>query len=143
MTDGHHEFGGPEWIGCVDRLITEHLVSVDLTGITASSSEEFTDPPAHLLEGDAKTIGWHWRIDDGVLRVIGAPLPDAERRVIGDYGTIVAIARLPHADPQFDVLAQAAIDNGSLRIVGRHAEGGKVVRRALASLHDELIEFTA
>jgi hypothetical protein len=143
MGAGRHEFASPGWIDCVDRLISERLAAVDLTGITASSSEEFTDPPAHLLHGDAKTIGWHWRIDDGVLRVIDIPYSEAERRVIGDYAAIVTIARLPHADPQFDALAQSAIDNGSLRIEGRHGEGGKVVRRALADLHDELIPFTA
>ena len=136
-------FSSAAWVGCVRDLVSERLAGVDLHGAStlASFSEEFTDPPAHLPANGARTVGWHFVIADGTVAVHGHPLPEADRRVFGDYATVVELARLPHADPRFGPLAQAALDAGKLRLEGNQSD--QRILEALSGLHDALVPITA
>ena len=138
-----HEFCGASWVDCVRALIGESVAELDLSGITMSFSEELTDPPAHLLNPGRSTVGWHYRIANGTLSVEGQPMHDADLRMIGDYDTVVVLARLPYADPEIGPLAEAALNAGTLRYEGSSEGGDRRVLKAMTSLHDNLVPLTA
>jgi hypothetical protein len=138
-----HEFCSAGWVDCVRALIGESLAELDLSGVTMSFSEELTDPPAHLLTPDRSSVGWHYRIDDGTLTVEGQPMHDADLRMIGDYDTIVVLARLPYADPEIGPLATAALNTGTMRYEGSSEGGDRRVLKAMQALHDNLVPLTA
>jgi hypothetical protein len=143
VVDERHEFCSASWVDCVRALIDESVVGFDLTGVTMSFSEELTDPPAHLLVSDRSTVGWHYRIDDGSLSVECRPMPEADLRMIGDYDTIVVLARLPYTDPEIGPLAEAALEAGTLRYEGSSEGGDRRVLKAMKALHDNLVPLTA
>lgn len=142
-TEERQEFCSPEWVACVRSLIRAYLAEIDLSGITMSFSEELTDPPTHLVAPDRSPVGWHYRIVDGALSVDARPMPDADLRMIGDYNTVVALAGLLSADPDFGPLVEAAINAGSLRYEGSSKGGDRRILKAIAGLHDDLVPHTA
>jgi len=137
------EFCSEAWVRCLQDYMTTHLDGLDLSGVTISFSEELTDPPAHLVHDGEDSAGWHYRVTDGVLIVEAAPLRDADRRMVGDYDRVVVLARLRYTDPAIGPLAQAALDDGTLRYEGDFSLADERVAAALTGMHDYLADRTA
>jgi hypothetical protein len=137
-----YEFCSTEWVNQVRSAIERLLAEVDLSGVNASFSEEFTDPPARLLPPGSTTAGWHYRITDGSLTVDASPLRNADLRLVGDYATVIELARMRNSDPKIGPLAQAALEAGTLRYEGA-ASSDRRVGEALKPLHDQLVPITA
>ena len=52
-----HEFGSAGWIGVAREYLVQSIDSTRLGDTVLSFSEEFTEPPVHLLAPGEKTIG--------------------------------------------------------------------------------------
>ena len=87
------EFGSAGWNAEVRRILTDSMREVDLTGITFSWCEEFTDPPAHLLLDGATSLGWNFRIGDGGVEVGDGPVDDVDLKMVVDYSWALPFAR--------------------------------------------------
>ena len=139
------EFASAEWVDAMRRIVEEQLRETDLSGIAFSFSEEFTDPPEHLREPGAKSIGWYLRIAEGKVEVGRGVLESADSRVIADYQTTLPLARMVFGDnPQLAKEAAALVAEataaGRMRREGDPAAGARV---PLAGLHDEIARLTA
>ena len=145
MTDTF-ELASPEWMAEIRTLLARTVRDLDVGGGSFTVSEEFTDPPAHLLPEGATSIAWHFRVTDGAVAVGDGPLPGADLETIIDYDTCVPIARLVYDSPE-------ALDD----LQRRRAEAtaaGKLTRRGdesvlppelmqrLFDLHNEMARRT-
>jgi len=135
-------FCSPEWVRCAGELIRSRLQQIELSGMSASFSEEFTDPPADLATDGGSSIGWHWSVHDGQLQVAALPKRDADIRIVGDYATVLEIARLPNSDERAAALRSKAVAEGRLRVEGQLAPGAEHIQEHLSNMHDALVPFT-
>ena len=116
-----YEFMSDAWIKMAREVILQALQGADISNVTFSLSEEFTNPPEHLRRPDAATIGFTVRLDNGHAEVAAEPREDAEFRVISDYADALVLARDPElaaADPQLIV---ERLTQGRLKIIGNPA----------------------
>jgi hypothetical protein len=116
-----HEFMSPSWVAMARREITGALARRDLDVEPFTLSEEFTDPPAHLRsrsDPGSGTIGFWIRVGRGQVDVGGEPAPDADLRIISDYGDAVELARDPDAAAVDPAEAERRLADGRLRIEG-------------------------
>src|SRR5205809_903232 len=103
------EFGSSAWVMAVRHVLQETVADVDLSGIEFSMCEEFLDPPAHLRREGSDKIGWHWRIRGGVVEVNDGLADDVDLRIVGDYHTLLPMARTVLADEPSDEARQKVI----------------------------------
>lgn len=135
-----HEFMSPPWIAMARDRITAALSDQRLDVTPFTLSEEFTDPPRHLRRG-GDTIGFSVRVGEGRVDVGDRPDPDADCRVISDYGDALAIARDPDAGAADPAEADRRLAEGRLRIEG-HPDRMPAVLQQL-DIHRLLSEHTA
>jgi hypothetical protein len=90
------EFASPAWVDAARECIVELSRGQDLSAVSVSFCEEFTDPPAHLCPTGG-SIGWHLVISNGKLEV-AAGVVDADLKIIADYTKALALARATHAE---------------------------------------------
>ena len=142
------EFCSAAWVAhageYLHRVVAE--TKADLTHANVAFNEVFTGAPPHLEPDDEGRIGWYLRIADGRLEVARGVLVEADFRIVGDYNTVVPLARMVFAGNP-DLAAEAA------RLGAAAAKAGKIRRegdgRALAALdwmaglHDEMAVRTA
>jgi hypothetical protein len=118
----------------------------DLSGIEVSFSEIFTDPPAHLDPERRGRIGWYFRVANGRVEVGEGVLEGADVGIVGDYATVLPLARVVHADdPQAAEAAgrdaERAISEGKLRFDGDRARLATLPWTAV--LHDTMARQTS
>lgn len=121
-----HEFASPEWLEATCRTIERWLADVDLTGVTYTSGEQFTNVPSRLNPQGAPTVGWTLFVRDGaVSAVTDPPPPDADTDIVADWDAVEPLAHLV-ADDSPEGLARRAELAAAL-----HASGHvrRVVRR--------------
>lgn len=139
-----YEFGSAAWIDAIHRAIRELMKDADLSGVEFSSSEEYTDPPAHIaVNGRA---GWHLIVSNGELTLGSGPLDSAERQVTADYTIIKPLAAVSYRDnPDGEAIVKAqaadAFAKGLLSAKGDRAPSA--VFPQLVPLHDLVADFTA
>ena len=145
MTEARYEFASPAWLAAIGALVAERLADVDLSGVTFSFSEEFTDPPAHLRRPGHDTVGWHYRITDGVLEIGGEPV-DADLKVVADYATILPLSRTVLEGDDGAARAAAAVV-AEAEAAGRYRREGRPPRwpqlAGLAGVHDDIARLTS
>ena len=130
-----HEFCSHDWIAVAREFIEQQAEGADLTGISVTFNEVFTDPPAHLDPEGRGKIGWYLRIADNQIEVSPGVLTGADVRATVDYQMVLPAARRLSADPPLDEETQQALAASIQR------EGDDSVLRGLkwmAGLHDAM-----
>ena len=130
-----HEFCSHDWIAVAREFIEQQAKGADLTGISVTFNEVFTDPPAHLDPEGLGKIGWYLRIADNGIEVLPGVLAEADVRATVDYQTVLPAARRLSSDPPLDEETQKALAASIQR------EGDDSALRGLkwlSGLHDVL-----
>ena len=104
-----HEFCSHDWIAVAREFIEQQAEGADLTGISVTFNEVFTDPPAHLDPKGLGKIGWYLRIADTRIEVRPGVLAEADVRATVDYQTVLPAARRLSTDPPLDEETQKAL----------------------------------
>ena len=128
-----YEFCSHDWIAVAREFIERQAEDADLTGISVTFNEVFTDPPAHLDPDGVGKIGWYLRIADSRVEVSPGVLAEADVRATVDYRTVLPAARRLSSDPPLDEERQKALAASIQR------EGDASVLRGLkwmSGLHD-------
>ena len=110
-----YEFCSDDWIAVARDFIEERAAGADLTGISVTFNEVFTDPPAHLDPEGAGRIGWYLRISDNRIEVSPGVLAHADVRATVDYRMVLPAARRLSTDPPLDETMQKALADGIRR----------------------------
>jgi hypothetical protein len=88
--------------------------------------EEFTDPPAHLLEPGFTSVGFFLRVENGAYEVGDYPIDGTTFKLIGDYTAMREYALRPFdptdTDPETVKIRQQTIGEGKMRVDGVRAE---------------------
>src|SRR6266542_5670797 len=116
-SDATFEFGSPEWLAAVEELLTKAVDGLALGGKTYTISEEFTDPPAHLLPPGASSIAWHLCIADGQVEVGRGVADDSDLKTVVDYQAVLPVARLVYGSSP-EAMADAERLRGEARQTG-------------------------
>ena len=134
-----YEFCSDAWIAVAREFIERQAEGADLTGISVTFNEVFTDPPAHLDPEGVGKIGWYLRIADNRIEVSPGVLEEADVRATVDYQTVLPAARRLSTAPPLDEETQKALAASIQR------EGDASVLRGLkwlAGLHDAMAART-
>jgi hypothetical protein len=141
-----YELASPEWFAAITDSLQRAVSGLDLGGRTYSISEEFTDPPGHLVAAGEKSIGWHFRVTDGRVEVGEGALDDADLVTVIDYDTCLPAARQVYGnDPA--VFAQVKQRRDELTAAGKMTRRGddavppELLARLL-TVHDEMARQT-
>jgi hypothetical protein len=144
--DDTFEFASPEWMAEIRTRLDGTVRGLDFGGRSFTVSEEFTDPPPHLLPDGAKSIAWHFRVTDGAVEVGDGPLAGADLETTVDYDTCLPIARLiydtPEALEELQVRRAEASDAGKLTRKGDESALPPELMQRLFDLHNEMARRT-
>lgn len=144
--DDTFEFASPEWMVEIRVLLDRTVRDLDVGGGTFTVSEEFTDPPAHLLPEGAKSIAWHFRVTDGAIEVGDGPLAGADLETTVDYDTCLPIARLvydtPEALEELERRRADAIAAGTLTRKGDESVLPAELMQRLFDVHNDMARRT-
>jgi hypothetical protein len=139
------EFASREWVDMLRDELLAGLRDQDLDGVEFILSEEYTDPPSHLLDSPRTTIGWYLEIRDGKASVHCVPRDDATIKVTGDYASLLPLAREVHVDgaptPAVQKRLAELLAEGRVHIAGDHTNVPEAFARV--HLHDRLAARTA
>ena len=94
--DERYEVASPEWLAAKTQTVVKYFSEVDLTGITFSFSQEYTDVPDRLRVGD-EPIGYYWRVVDGAVEV-GQHVIDADLNVSCEFEAAIPLSRIVIGD---------------------------------------------
>lgn len=140
-----HEFGSTGWFDALHQAI-ERLATAagpEMSAVTWSVCEVFTDVPAHLAQARDGKAAWHCRIRGREIAFGLGEIDDADLKIIADYATALPLSRTLLADPE----AQASVNEalGQAMMSGKMQIHGSLDARpaVFASLHDEMVEVTA
>ncbi len=140
------ELASPEWMAEIRTLLERTVRDLDIGGGRFTISEEFTDPPAHLLPEGATSIAWHFRVTDGAVEIGDGPLAGADLETIIDYDTCLPIARLVYDSPEaLDDLQRRraeATAAGKLTRKGDESVLPAELMQRLFDLHNEMAQRT-
>src|SRR5262245_27979948 len=130
----------------VRDVLADSVQGLDLAGKSYTVSEEFTDPPAHLLSAGATSIGWHFRVTDGACETFDGPLPGADLETTVDYDTVLPLARLvydsPEALEELQKVRAEAIAAGKLTRKGDESLLPPELMQRLFDVHNEMARRT-
>jgi hypothetical protein len=93
------QFCSDAWLHRAQSVLSELVTKAgaDLSGVSFSGCEVFTDPPANLrIEGTNRTY-WYFRIGEGFAFASREDREDVDFRVVVDYQTALPRARTLHA----------------------------------------------
>ena len=110
-----YDFASEEWVAVAREYLEGRTKDVDLSGISVSFNEVFSDAPAHLNPNAEGQIGWYMRVADGRLEVKAGVLPDPDLRVSCDYETVLLAARRLSTDPPLDDATRQALTDSIVR----------------------------
>lgn len=146
--NGKVEFGSSAWIAAVHEGVSKRLAAVDLDGVTYSSVEIFTNPPAHLDSDGSGAIGWWMRIADGQLTLGDRPVDGTfDHKVVADYGVMLPIARASFSDsPELAAEVGRTLERAQAdgKFERHESDAAKPEQLAvLSDLHDEMAKITS
>ena len=110
-----YDFASEEWVAIARDYLEEQTRDVDLSGISVSFNEVFSDAPSHLNANVEGKIGWYIRVADGSLEVRTGILPDPDLRVSCDYETVLPAVRRLSTDPPLDDAMRQVLTNSIVR----------------------------
>ena len=131
----------PGWIDMAQRRIADVLAGKDLSGINYTLCEEFTNPPDHLRQGTAASLGFYIRVVDGRAEVGDHPIDDADCKIVSEYEDALPVARDPNAPAADPRLMQERLASGRLRIEGNPQEAPAILQNL--NVHTLLASETA
>jgi hypothetical protein len=139
------EFASPAWIAAAEEVLHKFLDGIDLGGRSFAISEEFTDPPAHLLRDGVTTVAWHFRVSDAGIEVGEGALDDADLCTRVDYQAVLPVARLVYGTSEEEIaeamkLRDAARETGDR--VGDESVLPPELMQRLFAVHNELARRT-
>lgn len=139
------EFASPAYIDELRRQLADAFAGKDLGAIEFTLSEEYTDPPKHLLAAGKSTIGFHLRLSGGAFEVNGHPLPNADVATVADYQSFLPFARHvrgvdPHRDAEFIETRKRLVAAGKIRTSGDHESLPAALRET--KLHNRMAPLT-
>lgn len=145
MSTEKYAFSSVPWVDYARSYVLNAAVGQDLSGVSMSFAEVFTDAPAALQPDASGRVGWYIRIVDGEIEVSSGVLEQADLRIMADYESTLPLARAVFAG---DEVAQAE----AMRTVEAMIADGRMVRSGdenalaglpwLADLHDTLAKRT-
>ena len=146
MSARRHEFCSEAWVSEARRYVLEASAAADLSGISLSFNEVFTNAPAHLDPDEQGRVGWYLKIRDSEIEVDRGILPEVDMRITADYAWVLPLARTVFADdPDAAAAAQQSFADATARGLAR-VEGEAQARPGnlpwLAGLHDALARVT-
>tara|TARA_E500000331_G_C17198058_1_gene688015 strand:- start:886 stop:1314 length:429 start_codon:yes stop_codon:yes gene_type:complete len=110
-----YDFASEEWVAIARDYLEEQTRDVDLSGISVSFNEVFSDAPSHLNPNVEGKIGWYIRVADGSLEVRTGILPDPDLRASCDYETVLPAVRRLSTDPPLDDAMRQVLTNSIVR----------------------------
>ena len=146
MSEEQLAFCSQAWVDYARRYLQRASANADLSGVSVTFNEVFTDAPSELDHDSDGRVGWYLRVHDGKLEVDRGILEAADLRITADYATTLPLARMVFSGNP-DSVQEAA------RLVAVATEAGKMHRDGdegvlatlpwLVKLHDVLAERTA
>jgi len=141
-----YEFCSKKWVAYANEYLQGAAGGQDLSDISVTFNEVFTDAPAHLDPDDKGRIGWYLRVEDGRVEVERGILESADLTITVDYATVLPLARMvfegnPEAAAEAQETMVAAAIAGKMK-----REGNDAAMTSLAfmgGLHDALAQRTA
>ena len=117
----------------------------DLSGISMSFAEVFTDAPDALEPDDSGRVGWYIRVADGEIEVGSGVLEQADLSITADYESTLPLARAVFAGDEA-AQAEATATVEAMMADGRMVRTGDENAMAslpwLTDLHDTLAKRT-
>ena len=110
-----YDFCSEEWVAAAREYLEGRTKDVDLSGISVTFNEVFSDAPAHLNPNAEGKVGWYMRVADGRLEVQTGILEDPDWRVSCDYETVLPAARRLSTDPPLDDATREALKKSIVR----------------------------
>jgi hypothetical protein len=146
MGNETYEFCSEQWVGVADAFLKEAAKDADLSGISYTFNEVFTDAPAHLGTDAQGRVGWYLRVADGQVEAKQGILDDADVVIEADYQGILPLARAVFADnPEGAVQAGKTIEE--MTAAGKFKHTANVAEPPempwTGQLHDVLARHTA
>ena len=140
-----YEFASRAWFAALHAILSERAAAAAKTepDLRLSTCEVFTNPPNHLLAPGERQLAWHCRIRGSAVEFALTEVDDAETKIIGDYTTLVPLARyVTHGDAAREVelegLLKQAVAAGKINVVRRSTRPSP-----LGSVHDAICMLTA
>ncbi len=93
-----YEFCSEQWVAVANAFLQEAARNADLSGITYTFNEIFTDAPEHLDCDEQGRIGWYLRVADGAVEAARGILDNPDLCIQADYARILPLARMIMAD---------------------------------------------
>jgi hypothetical protein len=144
MTD-KVEFASAEWLAVAEEVLQKAVIGLDLGGKTFTVSEEFTDPPAHLLKDGDASIAWHFTVSDDGVDVAEGAVEDADMRTRVDYQAVLPVARLVYGTSE-EAIAEAMRLREAAQATGERVGDETVLPpellQRLFAVHNQLAERT-
>ena len=141
-----YEFSSAEWVAVARQHLQEAAQGVDLSGVSFTFNEVFTDAPAHLGTDDEGRIGWYVRVQDDRIEVERGILDEADLRIVADYQTVLPLARMVFAGNEA-LAAEAGRKVAAATAAGKMRWEGDDQTTAgqawMGGLHDALARRTA
>ena len=141
-----YEFSSAEWVAVARQHLQEASRDADLSGVSFTFNEVFTDAPAHLGTDAEGRIGWYVRVQDGGVEVERGILDDADIRIVADYQTVLPLARMVFAGNEA-LAAEAGRKVAEATAAGKMRREGDDQAMAghawMGGLHDALARRTA
>ncbi len=141
-----YEFCSKKWVAFANEYLQGVAVGEDLSGISVTFNEVFTDAPSHLDPDDEGRIGWYLRVEEGKVEVERGVLDQADLTITVDYKTVLPLARMvfegnPEAATEAQETMAAAAAAGKVKREGNDAAMASLL--FMGGLHDALAQRTA
>ena len=141
-----YEFCSKKWVAHAKAYLKDAAVGEDLSDISVTFNEVFSDAPAHLDPDDKGRIGWYLRVEGGKVEVERGILDSADLTITVDYATVLPLARMvfednPKAAAEAQETMTAAAIAGKMKREGNDAAMASL--SFMGGLHDALARRTA
>ena len=141
-----YEFCSKKWVAFANEYLQGAAVGEDLSGISVTFNEVFTDAPPHLDPDDEGRIGWYLRVEDGKVEVERGILDQADLTITVDYATVLPLARMVfegNPEAAAEALETMAAANTAGKMKREGDESAMVSLSFMGGLHDALAQRTS
>ena len=141
-----YEFCSKKWVAFANEYLQGAAVGEDLSGISVTFNEVFTDAPPHLDPDDEGRIGWYLRVEDGEVEVERGILDQADLTITVDYATVLPLARMVfegNPEAAAEALETMAAANTAGKMKREGDESAMVSLSFMGGLHDALAQRTS
>ena len=141
-----YEFCSKKWVAFANEYLQGAAVGEDLSGISVTFNEVFTDAPPHLDPDDEGRIGWYLGVEDGEVEVERGILDQADLTITVDYATVLPLARMVfegNPEAAAEALETMAAANTAGKMKREGDESAMVSLSFMGGLHDALAQRTS